>query len=241
MAFRYSGPWTGSTFVVALALASGSCLRPISPPPQAPAKPRAASPVHSGWAEKTLKTLTLEEKVAQLGSRWAGNDMHADASPSDAAPSDAAEHATGTGGQEQVPLAPLPASVEELDDEATFNVAPMQDVFTASGTVPLEEASAHGLGQLTRVYGSRPVTVADGAAEVVRQQHTVLANDRLGIPALVHEECLTGFTAYGATVYPAAIAWGATFDPSLIEEMASAIGADMKSVGTHQGRKGAPR
>jgi beta-glucosidase len=25
----------------------------------------------------------------------------------------------------------------------------------------------------------------------------------------VHEECLTGFTMHGATVYPAAIAWGA--------------------------------
>ena len=58
---------------------------------------------------------------------------------------------------------------------------------------------------------------------------------RLGIPALVHEECLTGFTTYGATVYPAAIAWGATFDPDLVERMAAAIGRDMAAVGVHQG------
>ena len=32
-------------------------------------------------------------------------------------------------------------------------------------------------------------------------------------PAIVHEECLTGFTTYQATVYPAALAWAATFDP----------------------------
>ncbi|MFG2074194.1 beta-xylosidase/alpha-l-arabinosidase [Nonomuraea maritima] len=116
-----------------------------------------------------------------------------------------------------------------------LNVAPMQDVFAASGTVPLEEAARHGLGHLTRVYGSAPVTPAEGAAEVVRMQRTVIERSRLGIPAIVHEECLTGFTAYGATVYPAAIAWAATFDPGLVERMAAAIGRDMRALGVHQG------
>ncbi|MDT5032959.1 MAG: beta-xylosidase, partial [Actinoplanes sp.] len=148
-----------------------------------------------------LAQLTIEEKVAQLGSRWVGNDM-------------------------QVP---------ELDPDEIINVAPLQDVFAASGTAPLDEASRHGLGHLTRVFGSYPLTAAEGAAEVVRQQRIVLANSRLGIPALVHEECLTGFTTFGATVYPAAIAWGATFDPDLIERMAAAIGRDLAAVGVHQG------
>jgi beta-glucosidase-like glycosyl hydrolase len=151
-----------------------------------------------------LAEMTLEEKLAQLGSRWVGNDMQ-----------DTGEQA--------------------LDPDETLNVAPMQDVFAASGTVPLAEASRAGLGHLTRVYGSVPLTAAEGAAEVVRQQRVVLANSRLGIPALVHEECLTGFTTFGATVYPAAIAWGATFDPELIERMAAAIGRDMAAVGVHQG------
>jgi beta-xylosidase len=80
-----------------------------------------------------------------------------------------------------------------------------------------------------------PVTPEQGAAEVVRMQRTVLERSRLGIPALVHEECLTGFTAFGATVYPAAIAWAATFDPELVERMAAAIGRDMRALGVHQG------
>jgi beta-xylosidase len=158
--------------------------------------------------EALLAAMTLEEKVAQLGSRWAGNDMPLRAP-------DAAEDADAAAG--------------------TFNVAPLQHVFAASGAVPLEIAAAHGLGHLTRVYGSRPVSVPEGAAEVVRQQHAVLAGSRLGVPALVHEECLTGFTAFGATVYPAAIAWGATFDPDLIERMGAAIGRDLRAVGVHQG------
>jgi beta-glucosidase-like glycosyl hydrolase len=116
-----------------------------------------------------------------------------------------------------------------------LNVAPMQDVFSRSGTVPLAKASRHGLGHLTRVYGSEPVTVVEGADELVRQQHIVMESSRLGIPALVHEECLTGFTAYGATVYPAAIAWGATWDPELVRRMAAAIGHDMAALGVHQG------
>jgi beta-glucosidase len=126
-----------------------------------------------------------------------------------------------------------PHAAAEADH--SVNVAPMQDVFAAGHAVPLETAAAHGLGQLTRVYGSRPVSVTEGAAEVVRQQQVVLAHSRLGIPAIVHEECLTGFTAYGATVYPAAIAWAATFDPALVERMAAAIGADMAALGVHQG------
>lgn len=159
--------------------------------------------------EALLAAMTLEEKVAQLGSRWVGNDMPAAS----------------------------PAAAERPDDasDGEWLVAPMQDVFSASGTVDLDVASRHGLGQLTRVYGSRPVTPQQGAEELVRQHETVLANGRLGVPALVHEECLTGLTAFGATVYPAAIAWAATFDPALVERMAAAIGRDMAALGVHQG------
>jgi beta-glucosidase len=151
--------------------------------------------------------MTLDEKVAQLGSRWVGNDMRAAAA----------------------------AAAPGADHRADLNVAPMQEVFAAGGSTPLAEASRNGLGHLTRVYGSRPLTPAEGAVELVRQQRTVIDGSRLGIPAIVHEECLTGFTAYGATVYPAAIAWGAAFDPDLVERMAAAIGRDMAAVGVHQG------
>ena len=156
-----------------------------------------------------LAEMTLDEKVGQLGSRWVGNDM------------------ADTGG--------ALGSAEEADPQEAHNVAPMQDVFAAAGSPSLEEASRHGLGHLTRIYGSRPVSAAAGAAELVRQQRIVLTSSRLTIPALVHEECLTGFTTLGATVYPAAIAWGATFDPGLIERMATAIGRDMAALGVHQG------
>jgi len=66
-------------------------------------------------------------------------------------------------------------------------------------------------------------------------QSRVTASNRLGIPAVAHEECLTGFAAWGATIFPTPLAWGAAFDPALVGEMAAAFGATMRAVGVHQG------
>ncbi|MDR1711455.1 MAG: glycoside hydrolase family 3 C-terminal domain-containing protein [Propionibacteriaceae bacterium] len=122
------------------------------------------------------------------------------------------------------------------EDEAVSpdgNVAPLQEAMAGAAT--LAEGAKHGLGQLTRIFGTAPVSVAEGVASLHAAQETVRAASRFGIPAQAHEECLTGLTAYGATVYPAAIAWGATFDPGLVERMAARIGADMAALGVHQG------
>lgn len=119
-------------------------------------------------------------------------------------------------------------------ESGSSDVAPMEHEF-AQSRLPWEQVSAHGLGHLTRVFGSDPVSVQDGVSKLIRLQDEVRARSSFGIPAIVHEECLTGFTALGATVYPAAIAWGATWRPSLVQEMAAAIGQDMHAIGVHQG------
>src|SRR5690349_3563695 len=111
-----------------------------------------------------LAEMTLEEKVGQLGSRWVGNDS-----------------------AESAAVEPTIGEPEAGPDEP-FNVAPMQDVFATADPVPLEDASRHGLGHVTRVYGSAPVTAAEGAKELIRQQRVVMESSRLHIPALVHEE-----------------------------------------------------
>ena len=58
---------------------------------------------------------------------------------------------------------------------------------------------------------------------------------RLGIPAIVHEEVLTGLSAWRAATYPTPLAWGAAFDPDLVEDMGAAIGGSMRTLGIHQG------
>ena len=93
----------------------------------------------------------------------------------------------------------------------------------------------HGLGQLTRPFGTAPVDPVLGARSLAASQDQIVAASRFGIPAQVHEECLTGFAAWRATVYPAPLSWGASFDPDLIEEMAGQIGRSMCAIGVHQG------
>ncbi|GAB2973554.1 glycoside hydrolase family 3 N-terminal domain-containing protein [Streptomyces pseudoechinosporeus] len=98
-----------------------------------------------------------------------------------------------------------------------------------------DELITRGLGQLTRSFGTAPVDPELGAQALARAQRRIVAAGRFGIPAIAHEECLAGFTAWGATAYPVPLAWGATFDPDLVEEMARHIGRDLASVGVHQG------
>ncbi|MES4902258.1 MULTISPECIES: glycoside hydrolase family 3 N-terminal domain-containing protein [unclassified Streptomyces] len=113
-------------------------------------------------------------------------------------------------------------------------VAPLQD---AMDTVEQSFAdfAAHGLGQITRHYGTRPLDPREGRATLAAKQRWLKENTRLGIPAIVHEECLTGLAAWKAATYPVPPAWGATFDPPLVERMAARIGRTMAGLGIHQG------
>jgi beta-glucosidase len=112
-------------------------------------------------------------------------------------------------------------------------VAPHQADMTADSS--WSNAIRHGLGQLTRPFGTAPVDPVSAALSLGESQAQIVAASRFGIPAQVHEECLTGFTAWKATVYPAPLCWGASFDPELVEEMARQIGCSMRAAGVHQG------
>lgn len=118
-------------------------------------------------------------------------------------------------------------------EELTEAVAPLQESHLLAASFDM--AIRGGLGQITRPFGTAPVDPEDGMRRLADLQRRVMAANRFGIPAIAHEECLTGFTAWGATVYPTSIAWAATFDSELIRRMSSNIGRDLASVGVHQG------
>ncbi|MEU9150756.1 glycoside hydrolase family 3 N-terminal domain-containing protein [Streptomyces sp. NPDC048417] len=150
------------------------------------------------------------------------------------------------------PALPAPARVDDLLPRMTLEektaqlygvwvgaatdgdgVAPLQREMTAD--YDWDELVTLGLGQLTRSFGTAPVDPALGARALARAQRRITAAGRFGIPAIAHEECLAGFTAWQATAYPVPLAWGAAFDPPLVEEVGRSIGADLRSVGVHQG------
>jgi beta-xylosidase len=119
-------------------------------------------------------------------------------------------------------------------DPSSEEVAPHQHEL-ADPSLDFANLTRFGLGQLTRPFGTAPVDPTAGAKALARLQADIIAANRFGIPALAHEECLTGFMTWQATVYPTPLAWGATFDPELVERMGAQIGAVMRSVGVHQG------
>src|SRR3978361_1959696 len=82
-----------------------------------------------------------------------------------------------------------------------------------------------------------------GASNVRPTESVLLANNiqkfliehtRLGIPAVIHEECCSGYMARGATVFPQAIGVASTWEPELVEAMADVIRVQRRSVGGHQ-------
>ncbi|WP_413453124.1 glycoside hydrolase family 3 N-terminal domain-containing protein [Georgenia sp. 1P01AC] len=113
-------------------------------------------------------------------------------------------------------------------------VAPLQDAMLDEAP-RFTEFARHGLGHLTRVFGTRPVEPEVGRRALLESQRWLVENTRLGIPAIAHEECLTGLAAWRAATFPTPLAWGAAFDPELVEEMAVAIGESMAALGVHQG------
>lgn len=121
-------------------------------------------------------------------------------------------------------------------DQGGEVVAPMQNEMGRAGaTDALADITKEGIGHYTRVYGTRPVEPVERAAWLWEEQRRLKRETRLGIPALVHEECLTGLAAWKAAAFPTPLAWGASFDPELVAEMGALIGESMRELGIHQG------
>ncbi len=74
-------------------------------------------------------------------------------------------------------------------------------------------------------------TVARNSA---RSKKYARENTRLGIPFIQIGECLHGQLAYGATIFPQAIAQGSTWNAPLIEEMGSVIAYEASTSGVDQ-------
>lgn len=92
-----------------------------------------------------------------------------------------------------------------------------------------------GIGQITRI-GTYTLLPPRQRAELANAiQAYLVEHTRLGIPAIIHDECCSGFAAMGATRFPQMIGLASTFRPELAEAMSAIIGRQMRATGTHQG------
>jgi len=127
--------------------------------------------------------MTIEEKVAQLGSLW----------------------------------------IYEIADGQGLNRAWAQ------------ARMASGLGQVTRLAGGSTLGPVETAKLANQIQKFLIEETRLGIPALIHDECCSGFLAKGATNFPQIIGVASTWEPELVEAMTRVIRQQMRAVGVHHG------
>jgi beta-glucosidase-like glycosyl hydrolase len=97
------------------------------------------------------------------------------------------------------------------------------------------EMMKDGIGQITRPMGTHVVGTAACIKGINKIQKFLVEKTRLGIPALAHEECLAGLMGKGATLFPAAINYGALWDEDLVKKIAAAIGSELYAVGSRQG------
>lgn len=91
---------------------------------------------------------------------------------------------------------------------------------------------ANGIGHISRIGETkRPAEVAQA---VNSAQRFFVEETRLGIPAIIHEECLHGLMQDGATIFPQSIAMASSWDPALVQEVFSAIAHETRSRGCNQ-------
>ncbi len=158
------------------------------------------------------------------------------------------------------PSQPVAARVEDLLRRMTLEEKTAQmvgiwekkgDIQTASGDFAADKASRvfpHGLGQISRPSDFRGVDpsqngAAGASGEAVNRdarqtadyinaaQRWAVEETRLGIPIIMHEEALHGYTARGATSFPQSIALASTWDPALVTRVFSVAAREMRARG----------
>ena len=77
------------------------------------------------------------------------------------------------------------------------------------------------------------VAAGEGAELCATIQQAVVAESRLGIPALFVEEVPHGHQALDGTVLPVALAVASTWDPDLYEQACRAVAAEVRARGVH--------
>lgn len=97
-----------------------------------------------------------------------------------------------------------------------------------------EELIPHGIGHVSQFASCMDMTPEQLAATVAELQQFIIARNSAGVPAIFHEEAISGFAAPGATTYPQQINMGCTWNPALVQSNTTATARAMRAVGATQ-------
>jgi len=110
----------------------------------------------------------------------------------------------------------------------------MDELFDEDGKLDLAKCEAlipNGIGHFSQYASQKtmdPNVLRDRVAAV---QEWLMNNTPNGIPALFHEEVLTGINTSGATIYPQQIGQACSFNPELAELKTLQTGVAMRKMG----------
>ena len=110
----------------------------------------------------------------------------------------------------------------------------MDDLFDEFGNLDEEkcvELIPYGLGHFSQYASQKPLDPNVLRDRVAAVQDWLMNNTPNGIPALFHEEVLSGVNTKGATVYPQQIGQAGSFNPELAELKTFQTGTVMRKMG----------
>ncbi|SCK15307.1 beta-glucosidase [Variovorax sp. HW608] len=122
-----------------------------------------------------------------------------------------------------------------LAESGEHRVRPGEAFIGASDPESVQRRLANGFGQITRPLGTRSVEAASGLRALNKLQRFLRNETRLGIPALSHEECLTGMMTRDGTLFPSPLGLSATWNPELVQKVGEQIGFECRELGCQQG------
>ena len=136
---------------------------------------------------------------------------------------------------------PMNRTIDKLYDSMTLEERMAQlhgqhlgDYFLEDGTLDTakcERDLIHGAGHFSQFAVTHHATPDEMRHKVEVMQTWLQQHNRLYIPALFHEEVLSGIAAYGATVYPQQIGLACSFNPILAEQKTYQTATDLRMIG----------
>jgi beta-glucosidase len=158
------------------------------------------------------------------------------------------------------PRAPMQARIDDLLGRMTLdekvmqlhcawkNKSAIQDDATEFSAAKAAQRYPHGIGMLARPSDRQKGQAAGGAGDsgtvtnrnafetatyVNGVQKWAIEQTRLGIPVLMHEEALHGYSAKDATCFPQAIGLASSFDPEMVTQVFSVAAREMRARGAN--------
>jgi beta-glucosidase len=124
---------------------------------------------------------------------------------------------------------------EKLAQLTSFWFSDLQDGQGKLSDQKIQNLLEHSIGQISRVGGSSTLKPVDAARAGNVIQRFLINRTRLGIPAILHEECCSGYLGLGGTAFPQIIGLASTWNPALAEQMTKEVRKQMLAIGARQG------